>query len=69
MERSRKDFGKPNLIKTPKTFRNKENFCAYHNEAGHNTSECWALRDAIENLIRRGWLRDYVVRSTNQSTQ
>ncbi|XP_052180226.1 uncharacterized protein LOC127793516 [Diospyros lotus] len=68
MERGREDFGKPNPIRTNK-FRNKDKLCAYHNEAGHNTSECWALRDAIEDLIRRGQLRDYVVQPTNQSTQ
>ena len=61
MERSREDFGRLNPIRTPKKFRNKEKLCAYHNEVGYNSSKCWALRDAIEDLIRRGQLRDYVV--------
>ena len=69
MERSKEDFGRPNPIRTPIKFRNKEKYCAYHNEVGHDTSECWALRDAIEDLIKRGRLRDYVVRLTNQPPQ
>ncbi|XP_052181957.1 uncharacterized protein LOC127794749 [Diospyros lotus] len=69
MERNKEEFGKPNSLRTPNKFRNKEKLCAYHNEAGHNTSECWALRDAIEDLIRRGRLKDYMIRPTNQPSQ
>ncbi|XP_052203954.1 uncharacterized protein LOC127809230 [Diospyros lotus] len=69
MERRREDFGRPNPIKTPNKFRNREKFCAYHNEVGHDTSECYALKDAIEELIRRGRLQDYVVRPANQPPQ
>ena len=54
MERNREEFGQTNPIRAPNKFRNKEKCYAYHNEAGPNTFECWALRDAIENLIRRG---------------
>ncbi|XP_052176651.1 uncharacterized protein LOC127790956 [Diospyros lotus] len=69
MEKRREDFGRLNPIKTPNKFRNQEKFCAYHNEVGHDTSKCYALKDAIEELIRRGWLRDYVVRPSNQPPQ
>ncbi|XP_052197197.1 uncharacterized protein LOC127804377 [Diospyros lotus] len=68
-EKRREDFGRPNPIKTPNKFRNWEKFCAYHNEVGHDTSECYALKDVIEELIRRGRLRDYVVRPANQPPQ
>ncbi|XP_052171494.1 uncharacterized protein LOC127787473 [Diospyros lotus] len=69
MEKRREDFGRPNQIKTPNKFRNQEKFCEYHNEVGHNTSECYALKDAFEELIRRGRLRDYVVQPANQPLQ
>jgi len=69
MERNKEEFRKPNPIRIPNKFRNKDKFCAYHNEIGHNTSECWDLRDAIKDLIRKGRLRDYVVLLTNQLTQ
>ena len=39
-EKGKEDFGRPNPIRTLNRFRNKDKFCAYHNEAGHNTSEC-----------------------------
>jgi len=38
VERNREEFGKPNPIRTPNKFKNKEKLCAYHNEAGHKTS-------------------------------
>ena len=60
-EKGKEDFGRPNLIKTPDKYRNKDKFCACHNKAWHDTSECWALKDAIEVLIKRGHLCDYVV--------
>ncbi|KAL5756735.1 hypothetical protein ACOSP7_021168 [Xanthoceras sorbifolium] len=49
--------------------RNPNKFCAYHNEAGHNTADCFELKDAIEDQIRRGHLRDYVVRPRKQPQQ
>ncbi|KAL5741601.1 hypothetical protein ACOSP7_028333 [Xanthoceras sorbifolium] len=52
-------------MRTPLKARNMNKFYHYHNEAGHNTSECYELRDAIEGLIRRGCLGDYVVRPRN----
>ena len=69
MEMNKENFGRPYPIKTPNKYRNKDKFCAYHNEAGHTTSKCWALKDVIEELIRRGRLRDYVVRLRDQQPQ
>ncbi|KAL5766190.1 hypothetical protein ACOSP7_016807 [Xanthoceras sorbifolium] len=53
----------------PMWARNPNKFYAYHNKAGHNTVDCFELKDAIEDLIRRGRLRDYVVRPRNQPQQ
>ncbi|KAL5773736.1 hypothetical protein ACOSP7_013377 [Xanthoceras sorbifolium] len=52
-------------MRTPTRTCNLNKFCHYHNEAGHNMSECYELMDAIEGLIRRGRLGDYVVRLRN----
>ncbi|KAL5818834.1 hypothetical protein ACOSQ3_022770 [Xanthoceras sorbifolium] len=52
-------------MRIPSRTRNMNKFCHYHNEAGHNMSECYELRNAIEGLIKRGHLRDYVVRPRN----
>ncbi|KAL5732656.1 hypothetical protein ACOSQ2_032348 [Xanthoceras sorbifolium] len=53
-------------MRTPTRTCNMSKFCQYHNKAGHNTSECYELRDAIEGLIRRGRLGDYVIRPRNK---
>ncbi|XP_052190005.1 uncharacterized protein LOC127799827 [Diospyros lotus] len=68
-EKGKENFGRPNPLQIPNRFRNKDKFCAYHSETGHNTSKCWALRDPIEELIKRDHLRDYVVRSGDQQPQ
>ncbi|XP_052172184.1 uncharacterized protein LOC127788112 [Diospyros lotus] len=65
-EPNKEDFGRPNPLKTPDKYRTKSKLCAYHNEVGHTTSECLALKDAIEELIRRGQLHDYVVHPRDQ---
>ncbi|KAL5739271.1 hypothetical protein ACOSP7_028188 [Xanthoceras sorbifolium] len=56
-------------MRTHMRARNPNKFCAYHNGVGHNTTDCLELKDAIEDLIRRGRLRDYVVRPRNQPQQ
>jgi len=68
-EKGKENFGRSNPIRTPDRFRNKDKFYAYHNKAGHNTFECWVLKDEIEELIRRGHLRDYMVRPGDQQSQ
>jgi len=42
----------PSLQKLP-TPRNADTnkHCRYHQNYGHNTDECWALKDKIEELI------------------
>ncbi|KAL5846261.1 hypothetical protein ACOSQ3_009785 [Xanthoceras sorbifolium] len=53
-------------MRTPMRTRNPNNFCTYHNEVGHSTADCFKLKDAIENLIKRGRLKDYVMQPRNQ---
>ncbi|KAL5789675.1 hypothetical protein ACOSQ2_004563 [Xanthoceras sorbifolium] len=53
-------------MRTPMRTCNMNKFCHYHNEVGNNTSECYKLRNAIEGLIRRGRLGDYMVHPRNQ---
>ncbi|XP_024158173.1 uncharacterized protein LOC112165762 [Rosa chinensis] len=35
-------------------------FCTYHEDAGHNTNLCMALKNTIESLIQRGKLQRYL---------
>ncbi|XP_061343998.1 uncharacterized protein LOC133289972 [Gastrolobium bilobum] len=41
--------------------RNK--YCAFHDQNGHITDDCWDLRDAIEKHIRDGKLKQYIIRT------
>ena len=34
-----------------------QSYCRFHRTFGHNTDQCTALKDEIEKLIRRGYLR------------
>ncbi|XP_074355656.1 uncharacterized protein LOC141695297 [Apium graveolens] len=40
--------------------RNKKKYCDYHESTGHDTHECRHLRDEIEELIKAGYLREWI---------
>ncbi|GFS39094.1 hypothetical protein Acr_00g0061150 [Actinidia rufa] len=48
----------PGKIKTDPQKRNWNKYCEYH---GHNTEDCFQLKEQIADLINRGYLRKYVV--------
>jgi len=59
----------PSLQKLP-TPRNADTskHCRYHQNYGHSTDECWALKDKIEELIQVGHLGRFVQNKiTNRS--
>jgi len=39
--------------------------CRYHQNYGHTTKECVALKDMIEELIQEGTLNNYTYRATH----
>jgi len=39
--------------------------CKYHRSYGHNTKDCWVLKDKIEELIQAGCLAQFVKRPDN----
>ena len=51
---------KPTPLRSPLAKRNMKKYCRYHRDYGHDTEECYQLKDEIEALIRRGHLRRYV---------
>ena len=40
--------------------RNKNKYCWFHKDYGHNTEDCRDLKEQIEELIRKGKLQKYV---------
>ncbi|XP_065616508.1 uncharacterized protein LOC136061955 [Quercus suber] len=41
---------------------NKNKYCRFHRDHGHDTDDCYDLKQQIENLIRQGKLRHFVGR-------
>ena len=41
---------------------NKNKYCRFHRDHGHDTDECYDLKQQIKNLIRQGKLRHFVGR-------
>ena len=49
-------------IKGDPNKRNKNKYYRFHRDHGHDTDECYDLKQQIENLIRQGKLRHFVGR-------
>ena len=41
--------------------RNQNLYCTYHREKGHTTEQCRVLKDHLEQLIKAGHLKEFVV--------
>ena len=39
--------------------RNRNKYCCFHKDHGHDTNECFDLKQQIENLIRQEKLRNF----------
>ena len=52
----------PEKMKGDPNKRNKNKYCRFHRNHGHDTDECFDLKQQIENLIRQGKLRYFVAR-------
>ncbi|KAG5006884.1 hypothetical protein JHK85_025426 [Glycine max] len=50
-------------IHPPRPRLDKTKHCRCHHNHGHNTEDCWALKDKIEELIYVGYLAQFVKKS------
>ncbi|XP_030923261.1 uncharacterized protein LOC115950151 [Quercus lobata] len=50
----------PEKMKGDPNKRNKNKYCHFHRDHGHDTNECYNLKQQIENFIRQGKLRHFV---------
>ena len=52
----------PEKMKGDPNKRNKNKYCRFHRDHGHDTNECYDLKQQIENLIKQGKLRNFLGR-------
>ena len=52
----------PEKMKGDPNKRNRNKYCRFHRDHGHDTDECFDLKQQIENLIRQGKLRYFLGR-------
>ncbi|XP_043694370.1 uncharacterized protein LOC122645089 [Telopea speciosissima] len=56
---------RPAKMVKPAHERNKNKYCWFHQDHGHDAEECRQLKDEIEALIRRGRLNRFVKKEVN----
>ena len=45
--------------------RNQNLYCTYHRDKGHTTEQCRVLKDHLGQLVKAGYLKEFVVDSGN----
>ena len=50
----------PQKMKGDPNKRNRNKYCRFHRDHGHDTDECFDLKQQIRNLIRQGKLRNFL---------
>ena len=50
----------PRPLHSSLNVRDKNKYCRFHKDHGHNTKDCKDLKEQIEELIRKGKLQKYV---------
>ncbi|XP_059639467.1 uncharacterized protein LOC132281816 [Cornus florida] len=53
----------PPKLKADPTKRSLGKYCRFHRDHGHNTEDCFDLKNQIENLVRKGHLRKFTTRN------
>ena len=49
--------------------RNQNLYCTYHRDKGHTIEQCRVLKDHLEQLVKAGYLKEFVVNSRNQEAR
>lgn len=59
----------PLALMSPAHRRNRELYCAYHNDHGHDTESCNDLKKKIEDCLKNGMLRQYIANAARSRGQ
>ena len=54
-----------NKMKSDPTRRNQNLYCTYHRDKGHTTEQCRVLKDHLGQLVKAGYLKEFVMDSGN----
>ena len=57
------EFEKPQPLRGPAQYRNKNKYCHYHKDVGHDTNDCINLKRLLDKLAEKGMLNSYVMKS------
>ncbi|PON68030.1 hypothetical protein PanWU01x14_098340, partial [Parasponia andersonii] len=52
-------YRQPEPMKRDRVRRKPNKFCRYHNDIGHDTNNCFTLKDEIERFIKERRLQQY----------
>ncbi|XP_011076537.1 uncharacterized protein LOC105160757 [Sesamum indicum] len=52
----------PGKMRDTPTKKNTHEYCRFHKDKGHNTEDCYQLRDEIERLVRQGYFKHLIDR-------
>ena len=55
----------PEKMKGDPNKRNRNKYCRFHRDHGHDMDECFDLKQQVENLIRQGKLKSFLGRDHN----
>ncbi|XP_075665837.1 uncharacterized protein LOC142635581 [Castanea sativa] len=61
-------FKQPNRMAGDPSRRNQNLYCTYHRDKGHTTEQCRMLKDHLEQLVKAGHLKEFLVETGNQET-
>jgi len=59
-------FRWPNKMGGDSSRRNQNLYCTYHRDKGHTTEQCQVLKDHLGQLLKAGYLKEFVVDSENR---
>ncbi|XP_021749048.1 uncharacterized protein LOC110714805 [Chenopodium quinoa] len=57
------EFEKPQPLRGPAQYRNKNKYFHYHKDVGHDTNDCINLKRLLDKLAEKGMLNSYVMKS------
>ncbi|XP_075655703.1 uncharacterized protein LOC142625848 [Castanea sativa] len=61
-------FRRTNKMAGDPSRRNQNLYCSYHRDKGHTTEQCRVLKDHLEQLVKAGHLKEFLVETGSQET-